>query len=50
MSFSLLVNGAPAKPFYPSRGIRQGDSLSHFMFILMMEGISRIIKTTMTKG
>jgi hypothetical protein len=43
-SFSILVNGAPAKHFYPSRGLRQVDPISPFMFILMMEGLSRSVK------
>jgi hypothetical protein len=50
MSFSFLVNGAPVKSFYPSRGIIQGDPISPFLFILMMEWISRSIKTTTNKG
>ena len=49
-SHSLLINGAPTKPFYPSRGIRQGDPLSPFMFILMMEGLSRSIKSATAIG
>eukprot|EP00253_Pinus_taeda_P036365 PITA_36365 len=45
-NFSILVNGAPTFPFAPSRGIRQGDPISPFLFVILMEGLSRIIKTT----
>ena len=48
--FSLLVNWAPTKPFYTSRAIRQGDPLSSFIFILIMEGLSRSIKNTTGEG
>ena len=33
--FSILVNGVPSQPFSPSRGIREGDPLSPFLFVLM---------------
>ena len=39
--FSILLNGGPLQPFTPSRGIRKGDPLSPFLFIIMAEGLGR---------
>ena len=44
-NFSILVNGVPTSPFTPSRGIQQGDPISPFLFVILMEGLSHIIKT-----
>eukprot|EP00253_Pinus_taeda_P017934 PITA_17934 len=49
-SFSILVNGSPSDIFIPSRGVRQGDPLSPFLFILMMEGLGRSIKHAKAMG
>eukprot|EP00253_Pinus_taeda_P011445 PITA_11445 len=45
--FSILVNGIPSTPFPPSRGIRQEDPLSPFLFVLMVEGLGRSIKNAL---
>ena len=43
VSISILFNGEALETIYPSRGIRQGDHLSPYMFILCMEYLGQLI-------
>lgn len=40
----ILVNGEALEPIYPSRGIRQGDPLSPYLFILCMDYLGQLIQ------
>nr|CCA66180.1 hypothetical protein [Beta vulgaris subsp. vulgaris] len=42
-SASILVNGSPTPPFKLHRGLRQGDPLSPFLFVLVGEVLSQMI-------
>ncbi|KAK9994753.1 hypothetical protein SO802_024456 [Lithocarpus litseifolius] len=41
---SILFNGEALDLIYPSRGIRQGDSLSPYLFILCMDYLGQLIE------
>ena len=43
VSYSILVNGEPKGLIHPSRGIRQGDLISQFLFLLCTEGLHGLI-------
>ena len=42
--FSLLTNSTPEAFFSTFKEIRQGDSISTFLFIIMVETLGRYIK------
>jgi len=41
---SVLVNGSPTSEFKPMRGLRQGDSLASFLFIIVVEGLAGLVR------
>ena len=47
---SILFNGSALDPFAPSRGIRQGDPLSPYLFILCMEYLGHLIEKKCVEG
>ncbi|GJT84887.1 ALP1-like protein [Tanacetum coccineum] len=49
-STSILVNGSPTEEFVLERGVRQGDPLSHFIFILAAEGLNALVSEAVEKG
>lgn len=50
VSYSFLINGCPKGKVLPSRGLRQGDPLSPYLFILCTEVLSGLCKVAQENG
>ncbi|WMV36832.1 hypothetical protein MTR67_030217 [Solanum verrucosum] len=48
--FSLIINGSPEGFFQSQRGLRQGDPLSPFLFILAIKGLNSMIRRASENG
>jgi hypothetical protein len=49
-SMSILVNGSPTGDFTVGRGLRQGDPLSPFLFLIVAEGLAGLVRRAVEIG
>lgn len=49
-SASILINGSPSVPFKLQRGLRQGDPISPFLFVFIVEALNQLISKATNKG
>ncbi len=47
---AVMVNGAPTKWIKTRRGLRQGDPLSPYLFLLVAEGLARLLNEAVSNG
>lgn len=50
VSYSILINGGPVGNIQPSRGIRQGDPISPYLFLICAEASSALLQQAGRKG
>ena len=49
-TISILINGSPTRELVPERGLRQGDPLAPFLFDIVAEGLTGLMRTTVSKN
>jgi hypothetical protein len=49
-SLGIMVNGEESAYFKPGKGLRQGDPLSPFLFNLVGDGLSRMLRKSVDTG
>ena len=50
VTYSILVNREPRGAITPSRGLRQGDPISSYLFLLCVEGLLAMIRRKERNG
>ena len=50
VKFSMHFNGQLLESFHPSRGLRQGDPLSPYLFLFVAEALSLLINDAAARG
>lgn len=50
VSFEVLINGATSLFFKAERGLRQGYPLFPILFLLVVEGLSRMLTKAKRRG
>jgi len=49
-SISILVNGSPTEEFVAEKGLRQGDPLAPFLFLIAAEGLAGLMRSAVNLG
>lgn len=49
-SFVVLINGSPSRFFKASRGLHHGCPMSPFLFLIVAEALSRLMKEAISHG